>query len=75
MKGPQMCLCTLNTSVFIWLASANSFSIYIRWNCKQNGWDRGTCHLDPRQSLFPSDNFLDVLQDSCLSVPSNEVAR
>ena len=70
-----MCLRTLNTSVFSWLTSANSFSIYIRKNYRQNGWNQGSYHLDLCQLLFRADNILDVIQDLELFVSSNEVAR
>lgn len=72
---PAVCLCALNTSVFSWLASANSFSFYIRQNDRQSDWNRRVCPSDPRQLLFRADNFLDALHDSELFVSSNEVAR
>lgn len=49
-----MCLCTLNTSVFSWLASANSFSIYICKNYRQKDWNQGRMPLGSLPAFISS---------------------
>lgn len=71
-----MCRWTLNTSVFSWLASANSFSIYICENYKQKEGNPGCMPLGALPALVPDRQlFGRNTRFVVVCFFSNEVAR